>query len=236
MKSLPFKFRNRMRLVQHSIHERFQVKEEVNSLSVENTTVYIDTAAPSHMVSDESYISKHVVENADCSVRIKRSCGTSSATEKGLVSELLKITSFQFCSVDSSSRSQSWGDRIFGHYVGREGRHICGIQPSFDSSGATLRNICLSYFDGNAEGVRLVIKVMLDGINLNKSQAVPAMFRTEVNAGVCHRRMDHCCNPCALQQLSEENNYGVKFTRDIDQGDCCQICFLLKYENESSAP
>ena len=55
-----------------------QVKEKVNSLSVGNTTVYIDSAASSHMVSDESFISKY-----DCSVRIKGSCGTSSATKKG---------------------------------------------------------------------------------------------------------------------------------------------------------
>ena len=61
----------------------FQVKEKMNSLSVGNTTVYIDSAASSHMVSDESFVSKHVVEKADCSERIKGSCGMSSATKKG---------------------------------------------------------------------------------------------------------------------------------------------------------
>ena len=60
-----------------------QVKEKVNSLYVGNTTVYIDSAASSHIVSDEAFISKYVVEKADCSVRIKGSCGTSSATKKG---------------------------------------------------------------------------------------------------------------------------------------------------------
>ena len=34
-------------------------------------------------MSDESFISKHVVEKAHCSVRIKGSCGKSSSTEKG---------------------------------------------------------------------------------------------------------------------------------------------------------
>ena len=76
----------------------FQVKEKVNSLSVGNTTVYIDSAASSQMVSDESFISKHMVEKADCSVRIKGSCGTSSAkrnVRSSLGFEILKIKSFR---------------------------------------------------------------------------------------------------------------------------------------------
>ena len=59
------------------IHQRFLGQGKGD------TTVYVDSAASSHMVSDESFISKHVVEKAICSVRIKGSCGTSSAFKKG---------------------------------------------------------------------------------------------------------------------------------------------------------
>ena len=68
----------------------FQVKEKMNSLSVGNTTLYIDSAASSHMVSDEYFISKYVVKKADCSVRIKGSCGTSSETKKGTLKFVLQ--------------------------------------------------------------------------------------------------------------------------------------------------
>ena len=46
----------------------------------ENTRVFIDTAASGHMVSGESPVSQHVVDLVDCDVRIKGSCGTSSAS------------------------------------------------------------------------------------------------------------------------------------------------------------
>ena len=76
----------------------FQVKEKVNSLSVGNTIIYIDSAASSHIVSDESFISKHVVEKVGCSVRIIGSCGTSSAIKNGTLKfgiRILKIKSFR---------------------------------------------------------------------------------------------------------------------------------------------
>ena len=69
----------------------FPVREEVNTTPVESTTkVYVDSAASSHVVSEASLISKHVVKRTDCSVRIKGSCGTSSATKKGTLKFGLK--------------------------------------------------------------------------------------------------------------------------------------------------
>ena len=72
-------------VTQHvAITNAFHV-EKVNSLPVGRTAVFIDSAAPCHMVSADSRISKHVVETSDCNVRIKGSCGTSSATKKATI-------------------------------------------------------------------------------------------------------------------------------------------------------
>ena len=60
----------------------FQV-EKVNPQVVGDTTVYIDSAASSHMVCTESRISKQLIKLTDCDVRIIGSCGTSNATTKG---------------------------------------------------------------------------------------------------------------------------------------------------------
>ena len=73
----------------------------MDSLSVGNTTVYIDSAASSHMVSDESFISKHMVEKADSSVRIKGSCGKSSTTKKGTLKFGIRNTQDQVIPVAS---------------------------------------------------------------------------------------------------------------------------------------
>ena len=59
----------------------FQVKEQVKSL--ESTTVFIDTAASSHMVWAESPVATHVGERYACNVQVEGSCGQSNATQKG---------------------------------------------------------------------------------------------------------------------------------------------------------
>lgn len=61
----------------------FRSVDQIQPRPVEQPRVFIDTAASSHMVSDGSWISTHVVDKKDCGVRIKRSCGTSNATKKG---------------------------------------------------------------------------------------------------------------------------------------------------------
>ena len=86
--SLPlFTIRRRRCLMQPKLSHTptcdvFQI-EKVNPLPVGSTTVFIDSAASSHMVSADSRISQHVVETSDCNVRIKGSCGTSSAMKEG---------------------------------------------------------------------------------------------------------------------------------------------------------
>lgn len=45
----------------------------------------VDTAAPRIVVDAESHMSKHVAIPVDCTVRIIGSCGTSSASKKGIL-------------------------------------------------------------------------------------------------------------------------------------------------------
>ena len=45
--------------------------------------VFVDRAASHHMVPAESWICQHVTNKIDCDVRVKGSCGLSSATSKG---------------------------------------------------------------------------------------------------------------------------------------------------------
>ena len=48
-----------------------------------DTAVVIDTAASHHMALAESQLCQHVVNQIDCSARVKGSCGLSSANSKG---------------------------------------------------------------------------------------------------------------------------------------------------------
>ena len=48
-----------------------------------DTAVSIDTAASNHMVTTESRLCQYGVDTIACSVRIKGSCGLSSATFEG---------------------------------------------------------------------------------------------------------------------------------------------------------
>ena len=59
----------------------FQV-ENINSQVVGDTTVYIDSAASSHMVCTGSRISKQVIKPTDWDVRIIRTCETSNASKE----------------------------------------------------------------------------------------------------------------------------------------------------------
>ena len=49
----------------------------------DTAAVFVDTAASHHMVPDESWLCKHVTNKIDCDVRVKGSCGLTSAPSKG---------------------------------------------------------------------------------------------------------------------------------------------------------
>ena len=60
----------------------FQVDKEKTQV-VDDFACYVDSAASSHMVDEQSHLSHHVLNPVDCAVRIIGSCGTSDATKKG---------------------------------------------------------------------------------------------------------------------------------------------------------
>ena len=63
--------------------------EKVNPL-LGSTTVFIDSAASSKMMSADSRISQQVVETSACNVSIKGSSGPSSATKKGTLKSRIR--------------------------------------------------------------------------------------------------------------------------------------------------
>ena len=193
----------------------FQVKEKVNSLYVGNTTVYIDSAASSHMVSDESFISKHVVEKADCSVRIKRSCGTSSATMKGTLKFGIRNAQDQVIPVALEVLLvRDLGVSIYS--VGALAEK--GVKCNLLSTPPILLH-GTNAFPISTEVPRMcVVNIILDDVNLDGPQTQQEIFRTKVDAHMWHRRMGHC-NPRALQQLADKETIGVKFVRNIEPGD-----------------
>ena len=76
-----------------------------------------------------------------------------------------------------------------------------------------------------------VVNTILDDVNLDGSAKI---VRTKVDAQLWYRRMGHC-NPCALQQLADRENSGVKFNRNIDSGDC-EVCFAGNSKKSSHPP
>ena len=209
----------------------FQVKEKVNSLSVGITTVYIDSAGSSHMMSDESFISKHLVEKADCSMRIKGSCSTSSATKK--------------CTLKFGIRNAQ--DQVIP--VALEVLLVRDLWASIFSVGALVEkgvkcNLLstppvlfrgTSVFTISTEVPRMhVVNIILDSVNLDGPYTQQEIFRTKVDAHMWHLRMSHC-NPRALQQLADKETAGVKFNRNIEPGDC-EVCSTSNSKKISHSP
>ena len=57
----------------------FRAEQQETPPAIACTTVFVDSAASSHMVSADSLASQYVVKKSDCNIRIKGSCGMSSA-------------------------------------------------------------------------------------------------------------------------------------------------------------
>ena len=61
----------------------FRAEQLETPPAIAGTTVFVDSAASSHMVSAGSPASQYVVKRSDWNTRIKGSCGMSSANTKG---------------------------------------------------------------------------------------------------------------------------------------------------------
>ena len=153
-------------------------------------------------MSDDSRISQHVVETSDCSMRIKRSCGTSSATKKGTLRFGIRNAQDKLIPVALDVLLvRDLGPDIFS--VGALAENE--VKGDLLSTPPVLRH-GTNYFPISTEVPRMyVVSIILDIVNLDGSAKI---FCTKVAAHMWHRRMGHC-NPRALQQLADNGNSGV---------------------------
>ena len=188
------------------------------STSPGDTAVFIDTTASSHMVTAESRLCQHVVNTTACSVRIKGSCGLSSATSKGTLVFRLRNERGELVAINLEVLIvPNLGASIFS--VGA--LHEKGVKLDLLSVPPVLR-YGNHAFPISTEVPRMyIVHIVPDAqeITLN-------IFHTTVDADAWHRRMGHC-HPRALKQLAEKLTTGVKFNRNIEAGDC-EVCAISK--------
>eukprot|EP00752_Nemacystus_decipiens_P002677 g2503.t1 len=189
--------------------------EKGDSEAVGDTTLYIDSGASSHMVDDESRMSKHVLNPVDCAVRIIGSCGTSSATKKGTLkfgirnahNDVVKVALDVLLVRDLGANILSVGALAEK-----------GVKCDLMSTPPALRRGDQSFPISTAVPRMYVMKVIIDDLNMDAGQ----VYHTKVDAHLWHRRIGHC-NPRALQQLADKDSTGVSFSRNIESGDC-SVC------------
>ncbi|CAB1113561.1 unnamed protein product [Ectocarpus sp. CCAP 1310/34] len=203
----------------------FQVDKE--SKDVGDTTLYIDTAASSHMVDAESRMSKRVFDPVDCAVRIIGSCGTSSATKKGTLKFGIRSEHGNIVTVAL--------DVLLVRYLGANILSVGalaekGVKCDLMSMPPALRRGDQAFPISIAVPRMYMINVIIDDLNMDDVE----VYRTKVDAHLWHRRMGHC-NPRALQQLAEMDTTGVKLHHNIESGDC-SVCAVGDSKKGSHPP
>ncbi|CAB1110066.1 unnamed protein product [Ectocarpus sp. CCAP 1310/34] len=202
----------------------YQVKDE----SARSTIMFVDTAASSHMVSADSYASRHVTEKSDCNVRIKGSCGTSSAAQKGILRFGISNDRNQLVPVELQVLLvDNLGANILSVGALKERGVMCDLlstPPALRSSDQA--------FPISTEISRMYsVNIVLDDMRMD---GTAMLLKTKVNAHMWHRRMGHC-NPRALQQLARKEHSGVKFDQNIESGDC-EVCAVGNSKKSSHPP
>ena len=192
-----------------------------------DTAVFIDTAASNHMVTAESRLSTHhVVNQIYCSVRIKGSCGLSSATSKGTV--LLRIRNDRDELVPINLEVLvvlNLGASIFS--VGA--LHEKGANLDLLSVPPVLRH------DNHAFPISTEVpRVYVFHIVPDTQEMQKNIFDTTVDSDIWHRKMGHC-HPRALKQLAEKPTTGVKFSHNVEAGER-EVCAVSKSKKSAHPP
>ncbi|CAB1119293.1 unnamed protein product [Ectocarpus sp. CCAP 1310/34] len=207
-------FRRRRRLMGQSNLCRvdytnvFQV-EQVNPPAVGDKTVYIDSAASSHMICTESRMSKHVRDPVDCAVRIIGSCGTSNATKKNgtIKFGILNVKNTVVPVAVEVLLVRNLGANILSVGALAEKGVMCDLL----STPPALRHGNHVFPISTAVRRMYVVNVIIDDVNLDAAEE----YHTTVDADMWHRRRGHC-HPRALQQLADKATTGVNFNRNIE--------------------
>ena len=191
----------------------FRAEQQETPPAIAGTTVFVDSAASSHMVSADSPASQYVVKRSDCNIRIKGSCGMSSANTKGTLQFGIRNDRNQIVPVSLEVLLvRDLGANIFSVGALKEKGVLCDLM----STPPALRS-GKHVFPVSTEIPRMyVVNIILDGASLDGSAQV---FSTKLDAHLWHRRMGHC-NPRALQQLADKDHSGINFNRNIESGEC----------------
>ena len=167
-------------------------------------------------MSDDSRISQHVVETSDCSMRIKRSCGTSSATKKGTLKFGIRNAQDKIIPVALEVLLV----RDLGANISSVGALTKkGVKCDLLATPPVFRH-GTNYLPISTEVPRMyVVNIILDDVNLDGSAKI---FRTKVHVHMWHRRMGHC-NPRPLQELAVKDNSDVTFNRTSSQATASML-------------
>eukprot|EP00903_Cladosiphon_okamuranus_P021851 g20088.t1 len=204
----------------------FQVDKEKPQV-VDDSTCYVDSAASSHMVDEQSRLSHHVLNPVDCAVRIIGSCGTSDATKKGTLKFGVRNDQDQVVRVALEVLLvRGLGANILSVGALAEKGVMCDLM----STPPALRTGNQVFPLSTAVPRMYVLNVIIDDVNLGAVE----VNRTKVDAHLWHRRMGHC-NSRALQQLADKDTTGIRFHRNIEPGDC-GVCAVGDSKKGSHPP
>ncbi|CAB1099484.1 unnamed protein product [Ectocarpus sp. CCAP 1310/34] len=204
----------------------FQVDKEKPQV-VDDSACYIDSAASSHMVDEQSRLSHHVLNPVDCAVRIIGSCGTSDATKKGTLKFGVRNDQDQVVRVALEVLLvRGLGANILSVGALAEKGVMCDLM----STPPALRMGNQVFPISTAVPRMYVLNVIIDDVNLGAVE----VNRTKVDAHLWHRRMGHC-NSRALQQLADKDTTGIRFNRNIEPGDC-GVCAVGDSKKGSHPP
>ena len=179
------------------------------------------------MVTAESRLyTHHVVNQINCSVRIKGSCCLSSATSKGTVLFRIRNDRDELVPINLEVLVVlNLGASIFS--VGA--LHEKGVSLDLLSVPPVLRH------DNHAFPISTeVLRVYVLHIVPDTQEMQQNIFHTTVDADIWHRRMGHC-HSRALKQLAEKPTTGVKFSHNVEAGER-EVCAVSKSKKSAHPP
>ena len=169
--------------------------------------MFIDTAASNHMVSTGSQLCQHVVNKIDCCMRIRGSCGVTTARTKSTLAFRARNDGGELVPIHPEVLIvPNLGASVFSVVA----LHEKGVKLDLMANPPVLRD-GNSAFPVSTEYPRMfVLRILLNGQDKSRGNM---LSHTAVDTDSCHRRMD-TCRRRALKQPAEERTTGAN--DDID--------------------
>ena len=170
-------------------------------------TIIIDTAASHHMVPAKSKLCQHVVNKIDCCMRVRGSCGLTTARTKGTLAFREQNDRGKLVPMHLEILTvPNLGAGVLA--VGA--LHEKGVKLDLKANPPVFRD-GNSAFPVSTEYPRMsVLPILLNGQDKSRDNIIS---HTVMDTDLCHRRIDPC-HPRALKQLAEELTRGANDTID----------------------